>query len=181
MRSQANVLSNNAQSLWSNLGEQHLALVPELARGATTPVQLQTFMANNPASRIGVTRDKQGFGLNYFVNSRWTAFFNASHEQREGSRPFGGPFSSGVWWKYCAQSMTRPSISMSALVTSGGNGHGVYLRGFVLPQRHGSLHLRNAVPDHQQQSGRPVLLRTGKRLPPFRCDPDTQAGVGVAW
>lgn len=94
-RSQANMLSSNAQSLWSNLGEQHLTLVPELPRGATTPAQLQTFMANNPASRIGVTRDKQGLGLNYYLNARWTAFFNASHEQRQGSRPFGGPFSFG--------------------------------------------------------------------------------------
>ena len=95
MRSQSNVLSHNAQSLWGNLGEQHLTLAPGLTPGSTTPAQLNTFMANNPASSVGVVRDKQGVGINYFLTSRWTTFFNASQEQREGSRPFGGPFSFG--------------------------------------------------------------------------------------
>ena len=94
-RSQPNVLSANAQSLWSNLGEQHLVLKPGLNKGATTSAQVDAFMAANPETSVRVVRDKQGLGLNYFLNPRWTAFVNASHEQREGSRPFGGPFSFG--------------------------------------------------------------------------------------
>jgi len=94
-RSQDNVLSSNAQSLWSNLGAQNLVLKPGLVRGATSQAQLDAFMAANPASRISVSRDKHGLGLNWFLDPRWTVFFNASHESREGSRPFGGPFSFG--------------------------------------------------------------------------------------
>ena len=94
-RSQPNVLSSNAQSLWSNLGSQHLVLKPGLNKGATTPAQVDAFMAGNAETSVRVVRDKQGIGLNYVLNPRWTAFFNASHEQREGSRPFGGPFSFG--------------------------------------------------------------------------------------
>lgn len=94
-RSQPNVLSSNAHSLWQNLGSQHLVLKPGLTKGATTAAQVDAFMATNPQTSVRVVRDKQGVGLNYFLNPRWTAFFNASHEQREGSRPFGGPFSFG--------------------------------------------------------------------------------------
>lgn len=94
-RSQDNVLSHTAQSLWSNLGSQHLKLVPGLNPGATTSAQLSAFMAGNPPTTVRVTRDKQGFGINYFLTSRWTTFLNASQEKREGSRPFGGAFSFG--------------------------------------------------------------------------------------
>jgi len=94
-RSQSNVLSSNAQSLWSNLGGQHLALKPGLTRGASTRAQVDAFMAADPATRVLVTRDKYGAGLNYYLSRNWSAFFNASHERREGSRPFGGPFSFG--------------------------------------------------------------------------------------
>jgi len=94
-RSQPNVLSSTVQSLWQNLGQQHLVLKPGLTKGATTAAQVDAFMASNPETSVRVVRDKQGLGFNYFINPRWTAFFNASHEQREGSRPFGGPFSFG--------------------------------------------------------------------------------------
>lgn len=94
-RSQGNVLSHNAQSLWSNLGEQNLVLAPGLTPGATTAAEVDAFMAANPATTVSVNRDKQGLGINYFLNPRWTMFFNAAQEQRSGSRPFGGPFSFG--------------------------------------------------------------------------------------
>src|SRR3546814_5357092 len=41
---------------------------------------------------LTVVREKQGIGITYMVNRRWTAYANASHETREGARPFGGPF-----------------------------------------------------------------------------------------
>jgi len=94
-RSQSNVLSSNAQSLWSNPGSQNLTLKPGLNRGATTRAQVDAFMAANPAASVAVTRDKYGAGLNYYLSRNWTAFFNVSHERREGARPFGGPFSFG--------------------------------------------------------------------------------------
>ncbi|WP_431600039.1 MtrB/PioB family outer membrane beta-barrel protein [Stenotrophomonas sp.] len=94
-RSQPNVLSSTVESLWENPGSQNMVLKPGLTKGATTAAQVDAFMAANPETSARVVRDKQGLGFNYFINPRWTAFFNASHEQREGSRPFGGPFSFG--------------------------------------------------------------------------------------
>lgn len=94
-RSQTNVTSSTAKSLWSNLGEQNLVLMPGLARGATTPAQIDAFMATNPETSVRVRRDKVGAGLNTYLSPRWTAFANGSIEKREGSRPFGGPFSFG--------------------------------------------------------------------------------------
>ena len=45
-----------------------------------------------PEQTLRVERTKEGLGISYMINPRWTAYFNASHEKREGSRPFGGPF-----------------------------------------------------------------------------------------
>lgn len=94
-RSQVNVTSSNAESLWANLGAQQLVLQPELTPGATTQAQVDAFMAVNPEARLKVTRDKQGVGINYLFDRHWSGFLNASSEQRKGSRPFGGPFSFG--------------------------------------------------------------------------------------
>lgn len=94
-RGQSNLVSSNVQSLWSNLGSRNLVLKPGLTAGATTQAEVDAFMAGNPVSRVSVTRDKHGLGLSYFLDPRWTAYVNASHERREGSRPFGGPFSFG--------------------------------------------------------------------------------------
>jgi len=94
-RGQSNVLSDNTQSLWQNPGAQHLMLKPGLLPGNENAAALNTFMANDAATRVVVIRSKQGAGISYYLNPRWTAFANASHERREGSRPFGGPFSFG--------------------------------------------------------------------------------------
>ncbi|MFT3756114.1 MAG: MtrB/PioB family outer membrane beta-barrel protein [Pseudoxanthomonas sp.] len=94
-RSQTNILSSSIRSVWDNVGSQHLTLKPELVPGASTAAQVDAVMAGNPETSVRVTRTKQGVGLNYFLNPRWTAFANASHEKREGARPFGGAFSFG--------------------------------------------------------------------------------------
>jgi len=94
-RSQSNVLSDRVKSLWGNLGSQNLTLKPGLTPGGMTRAQVDAFMDGEPMTRVTVTRDKYGAGINYYLNREWTAFFNASHERREGTRPFGGPFSFG--------------------------------------------------------------------------------------
>ncbi len=92
VRSQDNVLSSTAKPLWGNLGSQNLTLLPGLVPGGSTPADVTAFMAATPEQVVSVRRDKQGFGLNYYFTRSWTGFFNVSHEKREGSRPFGGPF-----------------------------------------------------------------------------------------
>jgi len=94
-RKQSNVLSDNTQSLWNNPGSQHLVLKPGLTPGNHNAAAINAFMDADPATRVAVTRSKQGIGIHYYVDTRWSAFANASHERREGSRPFGGPFSFG--------------------------------------------------------------------------------------
>lgn len=95
-RSQSNVLSHNAKSVWTNSGSQHQTLKPGLTPGgATNRAEIRDFMTTLPEERVSVTRDKFGAGVNYFINPRWTTFVNASHEKRDGSRPFGGAFAAG--------------------------------------------------------------------------------------
>ncbi|WP_242107341.1 MtrB/PioB family outer membrane beta-barrel protein [Luteimonas aquatica] len=91
-RSQANVVSGNARSIWDGVGGNHLTLKDGLVPGGSTPAQAAAVSAAQPERILKVVRDKQGVGLNYFINKRWAAFVNASHESRKGARPFGGPF-----------------------------------------------------------------------------------------
>jgi len=94
-RHQSNVLSDNTQSLWRNPGSQHLALKPGLTPGTHNAASINAFMNADSTTQVAVTRSKQGVGIHYYLDTRWSAFANASHERREGSRPFGGPFSFG--------------------------------------------------------------------------------------
>ncbi|QIL20749.1 MtrB/PioB family outer membrane beta-barrel protein [Thermomonas sp. HDW16] len=92
IRSTPNVTSGNARSIWDGVGGQHLTLKDGLTPAASTPTEVAAVSAAQPESILRVVRDKQGLGITYFVNQRWSAYFNASHEKREGARPFGGPF-----------------------------------------------------------------------------------------
>ena len=91
-RSTPNVTSGNARSIWDGVGSQHLTLTGGLTAGTSTSADVAAVSAAQPERILRVVRDKQGVGINYLINHRWTAYFNASHEKREGARPFGGPF-----------------------------------------------------------------------------------------
>ncbi|RZZ81061.1 MtrB/PioB family outer membrane beta-barrel protein [Pseudoxanthomonas winnipegensis] len=91
-RSQANVTSGDAHSIWDGVGSHHLTLKDGLIPGASTTAQVAAVSAAESGRVLRVVRDKAGVGLSYFVNPRWTVFFNASDERRKGARPFGGAF-----------------------------------------------------------------------------------------
>lgn len=91
-RSQPNVTSGNARSIWDGVGSDNLTLKPGLTPGGSSIPDVAAFSAALPGQILQVVRDKQGMGLNYFFNRRLTFYMGASHEQREGARPFGGPF-----------------------------------------------------------------------------------------
>ncbi|WP_417473424.1 MtrB/PioB family outer membrane beta-barrel protein [Luteimonas mephitis] len=91
-RSQANVTSANARSIWDGVGSNHLTLTGGLVPAGSTSAQVAAVSAALPERILKVVREKQGVGISYMVNRRWTAYANASHESREGARPFGGPF-----------------------------------------------------------------------------------------
>jgi len=91
-RAQSNVTSGNARSIWDGVGSRHLTLKSGLTPATSTPAQVAAVSAASPEQILRVVRDKQGVGVQYFLNPRWTFFGNASHESREGARPFGGPF-----------------------------------------------------------------------------------------
>lgn len=91
-RSQPNITSGNARSIWDGVGSNHLTLKDGLTPGASTPAQVAAVSAAQPERLLTVVREKQGVGINYLINTRWAVFANASHESREGARPFGGPF-----------------------------------------------------------------------------------------
>ncbi len=91
-RRQANVTSGNARSIWDGVGSNHLTLKDGLTPAQSTPAQVAAVSAAQPERALTVVRDKQGVGISYMFDRRWTAFGNISHETREGARPFGGPF-----------------------------------------------------------------------------------------
>lgn len=90
-RTQSNVTSGNARSIWEGVGSEHLTLKAPLLPAGSTSAQTAAVSAAQPEKILRVVRDKFGLGVNYFFNPRWTGYVNASHEQREGARPFGGP------------------------------------------------------------------------------------------
>ena len=91
-RAMSNVTSGNARSIWDGVGTNNLTLKPGLTPVTSTRAQVAAVSAATPESILRVVRDKQGVGISYYLNPRWTFYGNASHESREGARPFGGPF-----------------------------------------------------------------------------------------
>lgn len=91
-RATPNIVSGNARSIWNGIGSDNLTLAGGLTPGASTPVQVAELSAATPEHRLQVNREKQGLGINYYFNTRWTGYATVTHEQRSGSRPFGGPF-----------------------------------------------------------------------------------------
>ncbi len=91
-RSQPNVMSTTARSVWSGVGTNRLTLVPGLVPGASPVPDVAAASAAAAPQRLQVTRDKQGVGVNYFFTSRWTGYFSTTNEERQGARAFGGPF-----------------------------------------------------------------------------------------
>lgn len=91
-RSQPNVMSTTARSVWSGVGTNRLTLVPGLVPGASRVPDVAAASAAAAPQRLQVTRDKQGVGVNYFFTSRWTGYFSTTNEERQGARAFGGPF-----------------------------------------------------------------------------------------
>lgn len=91
-RSQPNVTSGHAKSIWDGVGSDNLTLKPGLTPAGSSIAEVAAVSAAAPEQILKVVRDKQGVAVNYFFSHRLTAYFGASHEQREGARPFGGPF-----------------------------------------------------------------------------------------
>jgi len=91
-RSQVNVTSGRAKSIWGNVGSNALELRPGLTPAGSSIPQVAAVSAAAPEQILKVVRDKFGIGVNYYLNRQFTAYASASHEQREGARPFGGAF-----------------------------------------------------------------------------------------
>jgi len=91
-RSQVNVTSGRAKSIWGNVGSNALELRPGLTPAGSTIEEAAAVSAAAPEQILKVVRDKFGVGVNYYLNRQFTAYASASHEQREGARPFGGAF-----------------------------------------------------------------------------------------
>lgn len=89
-RTTSHVVSGNARSIWDGVGSDHLTLKPGLLPIANTPAQVAAVSAAQPERMLRVVRDKFGLGANYYFSRQWSGYLNASHEQRDGARPFGG-------------------------------------------------------------------------------------------
>ena len=91
-RSQVNVTSGSARSIWDGVGSDHLSLQPGLTPGGSSIPQVAAISASSPEQILKVVRDKIGVSIDYRFDKNFTAYAAASHEQRDGARPFGGPF-----------------------------------------------------------------------------------------
>lgn len=92
LRDMPNVLSHNAKSIWNGVGGNELSLVSPLVPAGSTPEQVAAAYAAAPTRSLSVTREKQGIGFSMYLAPRWTIYANATNEDREGARPFGGTF-----------------------------------------------------------------------------------------
>ena len=92
VRSQPNVMSTSARSVWNGVGSNRLTLAGGLTPGSSPVADVAAVSAAAMPQRLQVTRDKQGLAVNYFFDSRWTGYLSATNEQRQGARAFGGPF-----------------------------------------------------------------------------------------
>jgi len=92
LRDMPNVLTNNAKPIWNGVGSSRLTLPSSLTAGGSTPAEVAAVSAATPQRTLSVTREKQGLGFSIYLTPQWTAYANASDEQRKGARPFGGPF-----------------------------------------------------------------------------------------
>lgn len=91
-RSQVNVTSGTAKSIWDGVGSDYLSLKPGLTPGASTGAQVAAVSAASPERILKVVRDKYGLSLNYYIDRQFTAYASVAQEERKGARPFGGPF-----------------------------------------------------------------------------------------
>jgi hypothetical protein len=92
LRDMPNVLSSNAKPVWNGVGSNRLTLPAGLVPGGSTPEQIAAASAVAPERSLQVRREKQGLSYSMFLTPEWTAYANASNEQRSGARPYGGSF-----------------------------------------------------------------------------------------
>jgi hypothetical protein len=92
VRDLPNVLSSNAKTLWNGVGSTNLTLPSGLTPGGSTSDQVAAVDAALPERTLKVKRSKQGLSLSTFLTPEWTAYANFTDEEREGVRPYGGPF-----------------------------------------------------------------------------------------
>ena len=61
----------------------------------TTRTNMLTAISSTPAAELELTRQKSLARLDLTLPANWTAFASYTHEEREGSRPFGAVFGGG--------------------------------------------------------------------------------------
>lgn len=92
VRNVPNILSTNAKPLWNGVNTGALTLPDSLVPGTNTPAQAAAASAATPMRTLKVAREKQGFNLSLFLTPHWSAYVDATYEERKGGRPYGGPF-----------------------------------------------------------------------------------------
>jgi Putative outer membrane beta-barrel porin, MtrB/PioB len=95
VRDMPNLLSTDAKPIFNGVGSNNLTLTGGLTPGRSTPAQVAAVSAATPVTALGFERNKQGIALSAYLTPRWTAYLNASDEERKGDRPYGGPFMLG--------------------------------------------------------------------------------------
>jgi hypothetical protein len=92
VRKLPNVLADQVRSIWDGVGSDRLTLVEGLEAAASSSEEVAAVSQAAPNRRLSVTRTRQGLAYSVWLDPRWTAYADLSHEEREGARPFGGPF-----------------------------------------------------------------------------------------
>ena len=92
MRKLPNGLADQVRSIWDGVGSDRLTLVEGLVPAGSSPAEVAAAAQATPNRRLAVNRSRQGIGYSVWLDPRWTAYADLSHEEREGARPFGGTF-----------------------------------------------------------------------------------------
>jgi hypothetical protein len=92
LRDMPNILSTDARPVWRGTGTSVLTLPAGLTPGESSSAQVAAVSAATPVQTLQVDRKKLGLSFSGYLTPHVTAYFDISHEKRDGARPYGGPF-----------------------------------------------------------------------------------------
>ncbi|TCV92316.1 putative beta-barrel porin MtrB/PioB [Luteibacter rhizovicinus] len=89
-RDMPHTVSTNAYPLWNGVGTSDLTLPSPLIAGASTPGQVAAAHAGSSRRTIGLTRTREGIGIEGTVWRNWIGSASVTNEKRSGTRLWGG-------------------------------------------------------------------------------------------
>jgi hypothetical protein len=85
------VVTTNAFPLWNGVGGTNLTLPAPLVPGGSTSAEVAAVEKTRPRRTLGLTRRREGLGVEGHLYRDWVGFVSIVNEKRDGTRLWGGP------------------------------------------------------------------------------------------